>query len=56
MVTDKRKPAVAAVEGILEGEEAEAVVPDSSQRLVVLHALQLLSGEPYRDHEKHQYL
>ena len=29
---------------------------DSSTRMVVVHALQLLPGEPYRDHEKQSYL
>mmetsp|Transcript_19090 Transcript_19090/g.31942 ORF Transcript_19090/g.31942 Transcript_19090/m.31942 type:complete len:1345 (-) Transcript_19090:227-4261(-) len=35
---------------------SEEHIDDSSTRMVVVHALQLLPGEPYRDHEKQNYL
>lgn len=36
--------------------ESDQYSDDSSTRMVVVHALQLLPGEPYRDHEKQNYL
>lgn len=37
-------------------EEADVNAPDSAQRTLALHAVQLVLGEPYRDHEKDSYL